>query len=274
MRKKATYCGLAIILLLTIILAPGCSSIKDTLGDPVVRHCAAQTIGGAVLGGVAATTLADSKSSKAAAAAIGSAAGGTAGFLLCRRAFKQAQEMKQRLAALEEQQQQQSATSSTEGDRRASGEGTVLPDGDPPSGPMPSEGGGQRVVENLEVVDNRAIRLDLNSSLMFPSGQATLQPDAHAHLDVLAMSLEENPESEVVLIGHTDNVGSAEANKRLSEQRAEAVAAYLTDKGIGRERLETEGLGESEPIADNAMAEGRAQNRRVEVVIVPTTSEA
>lgn len=277
MRKRTTCYELTLVLLITLLLTARCASVEGALSDPVVKHCAAQTIGGAVIGGVAATTLADSKVSKRAAAALGTAAGGTAAFLLCRRSFVQAQNLKQRIAELEAQQQQSDSTliagnsvPTAENGHASRGreKGAVLPDGETPRGPMPSEGG--PVVENLEVVDNRAIRLDLNSSLTFAPSRAALQPAAYAYLDVLASSLKENTESSILILGHTDNVGDAETNKRLSKQRAERVGTYLAERGVDRQRLETEGLGESEPIAGNGTAEGRTKNRRVEVVIVPT----
>lgn len=101
--------------------------------------------------------------------------------------------------------------------------------------------------------------------LPFATGTAQLQPGATARLQPLVNALRENPRERVVIRGHTDAVGSAEQNERLSRARAEAVRSYLVSNGIDPGRIGTEGLGESFPIASNTTAEGRAQNRRVEV---------
>jgi len=72
----------------------------------------------------------------------------------------------------------------------------------------------------------------------------------------------------VIAVGHTDSVGSDAYNQRLSLARAESVKAYLVSKGVDRQRIRTEGRGESQPVADNATAEGRAKNRRVDIEVV------
>src|SRR5437588_446287 len=83
-----------------------------------------------------------------------------------------------------------------------------------------------------------------------------------------APSLVKNSQTNVTIIGHTDNTGSSAHNADLSVHRASAVKTYLTDNGINGSRLNINGRGETEPIADNNTAAGRAQNRRVEIVIV------
>ncbi|MEG8128934.1 OmpA family protein, partial [Xanthomonas hortorum pv. gardneri] len=77
----------------------------------------------------------------------------------------------------------------------------------------------------------------------------------------------------VEVVGHTDSVGSDAVNQRLSEERAGAVAQYLTAQGVQRERMETMGAGKRYPIADNNTDAGRAQNRRVEIRLIPLRSE-
>ena len=74
----------------------------------------------------------------------------------------------------------------------------------------------------------------------------------------------------VLIVGHTDNVGAANANQKLSVQRADAVKNYLIKKGIEPNRIYAEGKGETQPIAENSTAEGRAKNRRVEIEVVGT----
>jgi outer membrane protein OmpA-like peptidoglycan-associated protein len=99
----------------------------------------------------------------------------------------------------------------------------------------------------------------------FESGKAVLTRTSYAILDGVYESLREWSEVTLEIQGHTDSQGSAEFNQRLSQRRAQAVADYLTGKGISRSRIEAKGYGEDLPIADNSTAEGRAQNRRVEL---------
>ena len=95
-----------------------------------------------------------------------------------------------------------------------------------------------------------------------------LKTAAMTNIQNLAKSLKDNPDTDVTIIGHTDNSGSDEYNNRLSERRAEAVKTFTINQGIGASRINTRGKGESEPIADNNTEEGKTKNRRVEIVIV------
>lgn len=99
----------------------------------------------------------------------------------------------------------------------------------------------------------------------FNSGSATLTAAAQAVLDNMATLLNGAPDVNVEVQGHTDNTGSVAVNTRLSGQRAEAVRAYLESKGVAGSRLTAKGYGPTTPVADNATAAGRAQNRRVEL---------
>ncbi|MBA2244411.1 MAG: OmpA family protein, partial [Gemmatimonadetes bacterium] len=103
---------------------------------------------------------------------------------------------------------------------------------------------------------------------LFASGQSALSPRAREEVRQIATVLTQFPEQRIAVEGHTDSVGSETANQRLSEQRAESVRAALIAEGIDPGRVEMVGYGQSRPIADNATADGRAQNRRVEIVIV------
>lgn len=110
--------------------------------------------------------------------------------------------------------------------------------------------------------------LTLPAEVLFKTGQASLLPIAESRLDSVAKALTQlDASQEVVIEGHTDSVGSAESNQRLSKERAEAVRSYLIGQGVSAEQLTAVGKGELEPIADNDTAEGRAINRRVELVI-------
>ena len=99
----------------------------------------------------------------------------------------------------------------------------------------------------------------------FEFNKAVLTSDSYVILDQVYASLVEWPEIKIEIRGHTDSVGSKITNKRLSNKRAQAVANYLSSKGISSDRLVPVGMGEDEPIADNSSAEGRAMNRRVEL---------
>jgi len=103
------------------------------------------------------------------------------------------------------------------------------------------------------------------AGVSFLSGSAKLTLSSQGPLDRVVAALRERPDLRVVIEGHTDNVGSREANIRLSKARADAVGAYLVSKGIDARRLGTVGLGPDQPVASNDTAEGRAQNRRVQL---------
>jgi OmpA-OmpF porin, OOP family len=100
----------------------------------------------------------------------------------------------------------------------------------------------------------------------FETGKATITPDSEAIVNEVAAALKEAPALKIEVAGHTDNVGAADANQTLSEARAQAVVAALTARGIDASRLTAAGYGQSSPIADNRTEDGRAKNRRVELV--------
>jgi len=105
-------------------------------------------------------------------------------------------------------------------------------------------------------------------NILFNSGNAILKPSSYVELDKLATLLNENKDIRIEVSGHTDNVGSAAVNKKISKARALTVRNYLITKGVEEERLEYEGYGFDQPIANNSTAEGRAQNRRVEIKVI------
>ena len=100
----------------------------------------------------------------------------------------------------------------------------------------------------------------------FQTGDAMIMPDSMHVLGDVAKMLQQNPEVKVSVEGHTDNAGSAASNQELSDSRAQNVMAWLTSHGIDRTRLQAKGWGQSKPVADNSTEEGRAKNRRVELV--------
>jgi|AntRauTorckE5430_2_1112549.scaffolds.fasta_scaffold11182_2 outer membrane protein OmpA-like peptidoglycan-associated protein len=104
-------------------------------------------------------------------------------------------------------------------------------------------------------------------SVRFPTASAELQPEAFPELETLANYLSAHPDIEVEIAGHTDNIGQAGDNQKLSERRAGAVRQYLIERGIAAGRIVHRGYGETQPVTENSSAEGRQQNRRVECVL-------
>jgi outer membrane protein OmpA-like peptidoglycan-associated protein len=113
------------------------------------------------------------------------------------------------------------------------------------------------------------IRLQAPESITFDTNRADVKPQFRPVLDQLAMSLNQYGDTLVRVEGHTDSTGSATYNQTLSENRAQSVGSYLMQRGVDGRRVETVGYGLTRPIADNTTEYGRAQNRRVEVLIIP-----
>ena len=106
-----------------------------------------------------------------------------------------------------------------------------------------------------------------DSGILFETGQSSLKPDAQHDLGEFARILKEYPDTNLSIQGHTDSVGTAALNRKLSQDRADAVTTYLSEAGVGRARLVAQGLGESDAVSSNATEAGRAKNRRVEIHI-------
>jgi outer membrane protein OmpA-like peptidoglycan-associated protein len=105
--------------------------------------------------------------------------------------------------------------------------------------------------------------------ILFATGSATLTPTLIGDLQDVARSINKYGDTMVQVVGHTDNVGDAGFNQRLSEQRAQSVASVLIGSGVAPSRIQIVGRGENSPIASNQTPEGRQQNRRVEIIITP-----
>lgn len=114
--------------------------------------------------------------------------------------------------------------------------------------------------------DPRGLVLTLSGSVLFATGKSELMPTARKRLDDVVNALKEDPRS-ITIVGHTDSVGSDDKNMSLSQRRADAVRTYLTTHGLPENRVTAEGMGETQPIADNKSADGRANNRRVEIIL-------
>lgn len=115
------------------------------------------------------------------------------------------------------------------------------------------------------------IVLNMPGNVTFQTDSSDLNPQFFSVLDSVALVLKEYEKTIVQVVGHTDSTGSAEYNQALSERRAATVASYVNARGIDQQRILAFGRGLTQPIADNATAAGRAQNRRVELTLSPIT---
>ncbi len=117
-----------------------------------------------------------------------------------------------------------------------------------------------------QTADNQ-LKLDIPSDISFDTGRADIKPNFRPILDRFAQTLNANPGTTVRIIGHTDSTCTDAVNEPLSVNRAASVRQYLADRGVSATRIAIDGRGSREPIADNATAAGRAQNRRVEIFV-------
>lgn len=113
----------------------------------------------------------------------------------------------------------------------------------------------------------QAIKVTFASGILFPLNGTTLNDGSKAELKEFANKMSDMTDTDITIYGHTDNTGTAEVNERISAQRAAAVESYLKGCGIASDRMTSEGKSYNEPVASNDTAEGRAENRRVEIYI-------
>ena len=133
----------------------------------------------------------------------------------------------------------------------------------------------------IHIVEQEAMKQEITSNIMmdslnatghialainFDTGKATIKDESMPIIDQMVELMQTNADLKVEIQGHTDNVGKPEANKKLSEDRANAVKKALVDRGIAADRMSAVGYGDTKPVADNNTEEGRAKNRRVELV--------
>ncbi len=151
----------------------------------------------------------------------------------------------------------------------------VAPPAPPPAPPAPVDSDNDGVFDPQDRCPNtpRGIAVDANgcprkgsvtlTGVNFETNSATLTADSRPALDKVAADLKKYPRLKVELQGHTDNTGADQYNRALSQRRAESVRTYLLEQGVNATQLTATGYGESQPVADNTTAEGRAENRRV-----------
>lgn len=126
---------------------------------------------------------------------------------------------------------------------------------------------GATVEETVDQNGLQAIKMTFDGGILFATGKSTLNASAKNSLTQFATSLINNPDTNVQIYGYTDNTGSYAANERVSNSRAEAVRTYLVNSGVAGTRITAQGIPMADYVASNETAEGRAQNRRVEVYI-------
>ena len=114
--------------------------------------------------------------------------------------------------------------------------------------------------------------ITLSGSVLFETDKAVLRPAAITKLnDVADALIKSNPDAQITVEGHTDSTGQRDHNMTLSTERAEAVKSALVARGVAADRVKTVGVGPDRPIADNKSPEGRADNRRVEIIVDPSS---
>ncbi len=128
-------------------------------------------------------------------------------------------------------------------------------------------------VDVSETDNGQAILVNLPEGVTFATGSYSINSTFQRTLDQIAESLKLYPNSLIDVYGFTDSTGSEAFNMRLSQQRASAVANYLSSRGVSSARIRSQGFGETQFVASNETADGRAKNRRVEIKIVPVTQE-
>lgn len=125
---------------------------------------------------------------------------------------------------------------------------------------------------NVEVVtdanDLKALKVTFESGILFKTSSFSLSDASRSQLEMFARDIADMPDTDLTILGHTDNTGTPEYNEKLSIDRAESVASYLNKScGIDKKRMTIEGRSFHEPVADNATIEGRLHNRRVEIYL-------
>jgi outer membrane protein OmpA-like peptidoglycan-associated protein len=123
----------------------------------------------------------------------------------------------------------------------------------------------------VEVVETEgeapALKITFDSGILFATNSSAVSDASKSALRDFSVNLDKNPDTDLKIVGHTDNTGKVDYNQTLSEKRAKSVYDYLLQQGVSSKRMIYEGKGIHEPVADNSTVEGRAKNRRVEILI-------
>ena len=121
--------------------------------------------------------------------------------------------------------------------------------------------------------EQRGMVITLTGNVLFESGKWALLPGAQIKLNEVAEALKQQKDRDITVEGHTDNQGTAQSNLDLGQKRAESVRDYIVTRGVDPSRIKAVGIGQARPIADNSNPEGRANNRRVEIIISPAKEQ-
>ena len=235
MKKRGFIMKGSAAALAAVLLLSGCSSIKNTwdgMSQTGQGATAGGTIGAAVGTGVGALIGGEMHF------LVGGALGAGTGALVGNHMDKQKKALEEQLSQMQDQENRNS----------------------------------QDIQDiKVQMVKDRndldAIKLVLGDAVLFQTGKSNLSAAADATLNRVAYNLKQFPDTDVTVVGYTDNTGSEQLNQNLSEKRAESVVIYLESQGIAASRLKAVGMGENDPVASNSTSEGRAQNRRVEMFI-------
>lgn len=143
---------------------------------------------------------------------------------------------------------------------------------------MEAEKRAKEAADNLAKIasvkqEPRGMVITLSGSVLFATNKSELLPAAQTKLQEVSKALtQQDKDSKIIVEGHTDSQGADDTNMTLSQRRAESVKNYLVSQGMAADRITAQGVGEGRPIADNASPEGRANNRRVEIIVQPSHS--
>lgn len=229
----------AVVILAAAMMMSGCTAVKNTwdgMTQTGQGAAAGGTLGAAVGTGVGA--LIGGGRGTWIGALVGGALGAGTGALVGNHMDKQKKALEEQLSQMKDQENRNS-----------------------------------KDIEDIKVQmvkdrnDLDAIKLVLGDAVLFSTGKSNLTQAADATLSRVAYNLKQFPDTDVTVVGYTDNTGSEQFNQTLSEKRAQSVVNYLESQGIPASRLKAVGMGESDPVASNSTVDGRAQNRRVEMFI-------
>lgn len=237
---------LATVCVGTLITGTGCSALKNKWNGmtDAGQGASAGGLGGAAVGAGVGALIGGGKGTWIGAL-VGAALGAGTGVLVGNAMDKQKAALEQELAQVKNQVNDNSAA--IDANSKAINDIKV------------------EMVKDSNNLD--AIKLVMGNAVLFPTGSYTLSAAAQATLSRVAYNLEQFPDTDVTVIGYTDNTGSEQLNQTLSLERAESVVNYLERSGVAAGRLKAVGRGWNDPVASNATPEGRAQNRRVEIYI-------
>lgn len=258
-----TRSSVRMLVLVVALASPGCASLNS--GGPSLSSCRSEVAGGAVLGLLAGALSGNSETSRqerVARGVVGSLAGGALGYNACVQAYRRQYALQQRFEALEARMEAVASSAAP----ASSAQGGVV---------QTSTARTRTVVAETRVQrsDGYSTLVTFSGPALFASNRAELHQDALVYLQQIAADLVDNPLSRVVVMGHVDPSENQINPQALSQQRADAVVAYLVRQGVNPDNLTAQGLGTSRLADPSGTPQAIAHNRRFEVVLIPQTSD-